>query len=266
LLGLAAAVGIVAGFVLSMEKPARFNAPGVHAFEVREPGRYVVWHEGRDLPAESSITVIAPDGKPVPVDVPGSQTWSDSSITRTAAAKFTADVPGRYAVEVSGPFALRTMAVSPDFMGAMFGAIAAAILAAILGVAGGITMAVIVFARRNERPATATVLPAKDSEKSLRELTTVVYALQAVSFLFGITLIAGVIINYLKRGDVAGTWLESHFRWQIRTFWWVIAWGVIGFVTAIIVIGFLVWLLAAVWFVYRIVKGWLRLNDAQPVG
>jgi uncharacterized membrane protein len=57
-------------------------------------------------------------------------------------------------------------------------------------------------------------------EKSLKTLTMVVYALQALGFLNGITWIVAVIINYVKKDEVRGSWLESHFRWQIRTFWW----------------------------------------------
>jgi len=62
----------------------------------------------------------------------------------------------------------------------------------------------------------------KTSEElaSLKTITTVVYALQALSFAFGVTALVGLIINYVKRDDVAGTLYESHFNWQIRTFWW----------------------------------------------
>jgi len=235
---------------------------------VREAGRHVVWHEGANLPASFAVTVRTPGGAALPLDLPGSQTWTDSSVTRTAAAKFTAPVAGRYTIEVTGSFDPRTMAVTRDFTGSMLGVVAGAILAALLGVAAGITMAVAVVVKRNAGsgaggPATPAV---KDSEKALRELTAVVYALQAASFVTGITLIGGVVINYLKRDAVAGTWLESHFRWQVRTFWWTLAWAVIGFVTTIVLVGFAVWLAAAIWLVYRIVKGWLRLNDGQPVG
>jgi uncharacterized membrane protein len=101
--------------------------------------------------------------------------------------------------------------------------------------------------------------------QSLKNLTMVVYALQALAFLNGITLIVAVVINYIKRDEVAGTWLESHFRWQIRTFWWGLLWGVIGFVLAFVLIGFGVLFAATVWMIYRIVKGWLRLNESQEV-
>ena len=102
-------------------------------------------------------------------------------------------------------------------------------------------------------------------EKELKTLTTVVYALQAAGFFLGITWIVGVVINYVKREDVAGTWLESHFRWQIRTFWWGLLWGVIGVITAFIVVGFAVLFADTVWIIYRIVKGWLRLSENRPV-
>jgi len=233
---------------------------------VRHPGRYVVWHEGGNLPTSFAVTVRTPDGAALPVDLPGSQTWTDSSVMRTAAAKFTAPVAGRYAIEIDGAFPRRTMAVSHDFFMGLFGTIAGAMVLVVAGIGGGLALALYAFGRRAEKPAAAAPAgPVTESEKSLREITAVVYALQASSFLLGITLIGGVVINYLKRDDVAGTWLESHFRWQIRTFWWTLAWGAIGFLTAIILIGFVIWLLAAVWLVYRVAKGWLRLSDRRPV-
>jgi uncharacterized membrane protein len=102
-------------------------------------------------------------------------------------------------------------------------------------------------------------------EKSLKTLTMVVYALQALGFLNGITWIVAVIINYVKRDEVRGTWLESHFRWQIRTFWWGLLWGVIGTVLLLVLVGWLVLAAASIWIIYRIVKGWLYLNDNKPI-
>lgn len=96
-------------------------------------------------------------------------------------------------------------------------------------------------------------------------LTVGVYALQAASFLFVITLLVGVIINYVKRDDVEGTWLESHFRWQIRTFWFVLLWSIIGFMTTIILIGYAILFVNAVWLIYRIAKGWLSLQDEKAL-
>ena len=102
-------------------------------------------------------------------------------------------------------------------------------------------------------------------EKSLKTLTMVVYLLQALGFFVGITWIVAVIMNYVKRDEVKGTWLESHFRWQIRTFWWGLLWAAVGTVLLLVLIGYLVWVAAGIWIIYRIVKGWLYLNDGKPL-
>jgi uncharacterized membrane protein len=108
--------------------------------------------------------------------------------------------------------------------------------------------------------------PIQDQHQNLQRevtLTVGVYALQAASFLFGITLLIGVIINYVKRDDVKGSWLESHFRWQIRTFWYVLLWSVIGFITTMILVGYVILFINAIWLIYRIAKGWLNLRDEK---
>lgn len=106
-----------------------------------------------------------------------------------------------------------------------------------------------------------------DVEKlaSNKTLTTVIYALYAVSLLVGITCLVAIVMNYVKKPDVAGTYLESHFRWQIRTFWFGLLWSVIGGITFFIVVGWFILLADLVWFIYRIVKGWLRLNENKPM-
>ncbi|PWB54044.1 MAG: hypothetical protein C3F18_07030 [Nitrosomonadales bacterium] len=104
--------------------------------------------------------------------------------------------------------------------------------------------------------------PGLDSAKTL---TTVVYALQALSFFVGITAIAAIVINYVKIDDIRGTWLESHFRWQMRTFWFGLLWGVIGSILLIVLVGWFILAADAVWVIYRIVKGWLRLNEGKEV-
>lgn len=104
-----------------------------------------------------------------------------------------------------------------------------------------------------------------DREQSAKKLATIVYALQAASFILGITFIVAVIINYVKKEDVAGTFLESHFRWQIRTFWFTLLWSFIGMATILVVVGYFVLLANAIWVIYRIVKGWLRLNDSKAM-
>ncbi|MHB0925523.1 MAG: DUF4870 family protein [Gallionellaceae bacterium] len=101
--------------------------------------------------------------------------------------------------------------------------------------------------------------------KLLKNLTQVVYILYALSYFAGITAIIGIIINYVKKEEVAGTWLESHFRWQIRTFWFGLLWAVIGAATVVILIGFAILFANFCWIIYRIVKGWLNLNDNKPM-
>ena len=96
-------------------------------------------------------------------------------------------------------------------------------------------------------------------------------AMIVTAFLTGWPSIIAVILNYVKRNEARGTWLESHFRWQIRTFWFGLLWVslCLCFVVLTLGIGLLVawlpFLLVGLWFVYRIVRGWLALNDRQPM-
>ena len=110
-----------------------------------------------------------------------------------------------------------------------------------------------------------TIVPGEAQMKSLRNLTQVVYILYALSYFTGITAIVGIIINNVKKDDVAGTWLESHFRWQMRTFWFGLLWAVIGAITIVIGVGFAILFANFCWIIYRIVKGWLNLNDNKPM-
>jgi uncharacterized membrane protein len=107
----------------------------------------------------------------------------------------------------------------------------------------------------------------EDQERSLRNIVTAVYALQAIGLLVPVVLpwLVGVVIDYIKRDDARGTWLESHFAWQIRTFWWSLLWAVIGGILLLVLIGWLVLAATAVWIIYRIVKGWLRLTERREV-
>lgn len=100
---------------------------------------------------------------------------------------------------------------------------------------------------------------------SLKRIAILVYALQAASFFVALTFIAGVVINYVKRDEVRGTWLESHFRWQIRTFWFAMLWGFLGAFTLGVGVGYLILLANAVWMIYRIVRGWLALGEGKAL-
>ena len=105
----------------------------------------------------------------------------------------------------------------------------------------------------------------QQTEVNNRSITQVIYGLYAASLISGITMFIAIVLNYVKRDDVVNTLYESHFRWQIRTFWFSILWAVVGGLTAVIFIGFVIWGAAFIWFIYRIAKGWLRLNEGKPM-
>jgi len=124
---------------------------------------------------------------------------------------------------------------------------------------------------------------AASAPEGLVRLTHLIYGLHAFSavmgivssaavvtaFLTGWPSILAVILNYAKRSDVRGTYLESHFRWQIRTFWYALAWVVLAVVLAATIVGIpLAWLtivVTGVWVLYRIIRGWLALNDQREI-
>jgi uncharacterized membrane protein len=91
------------------------------------------------------------------------------------------------------------------------------------------------------------------------------------AFLTGWPSIIAVILNYVKRSEARGTWLESHFRWQIRTFWFGLLWIVLCvlFIVGTLGIGILIaWLpmgLVGLWFIYRVVRGWMALGAGRPM-
>ena len=100
---------------------------------------------------------------------------------------------------------------------------------------------------------------------SLRQLTLVVYILYGLTWLTGISAIVAIVINYVKREDAAGTLYDSHFSWQIRTFWWGLLWFALGTLTMFLMVGFVILFATAVWSIYRLVKGWLYWNDRRPM-
>ncbi|MEP7157218.1 MAG: hypothetical protein ABI905_15665 [Betaproteobacteria bacterium] len=107
-------------------------------------------------------------------------------------------------------------------------------------------------------------------------VTHVLYALHALApFTLWTLAIVAMIIGAIKRDDVRGTWLDTHYSWLSRTFWWgilaaIIAW-LIFWVLGVLTLGIgmlILWVLPVgvlVWYLYRVIKGWLRLNDLKPV-
>jgi uncharacterized membrane protein len=128
-----------------------------------------------------------------------------------------------------------------------------------------------------------TAIPATTPAPGLVAVTHLVYALHALSlligvttaativgaFVFGVPSILAVVINYVKRGEARGTYLESHFRWQIRTFWFALLWCVVGGILFVTLVGIPlavgVFFAAGVWIIYRITRGWLALRDRKPM-
>ena len=115
---------------------------------------------------------------------------------------------------------------------------------------------------------------AAEPDRSLITVTHVIYGLHAASLVTGIVTAASivfafltgwpsiiaVILNYVKRSEARGTWLESHFRWQIRTFWFGLLWVSLCMLFVVFTLG-----IVAVWFIYRVARGWLALNDGRPM-
>ena len=118
---------------------------------------------------------------------------------------------------------------------------------------------------------------------SLITTTQVIYGLHTLSiligltsavtivgaFVFGIPSIIAVIINYAYRSDARGTFLDSHFRWQIRTFWFALLWSVIAMMLFVTVIGipfaWVMFIAAGLWIIYRVARGWLTLQERKPM-
>jgi uncharacterized membrane protein len=119
--------------------------------------------------------------------------------------------------------------------------------------------------------------------ENLVTLTHVIYGLHAFSavmglltaamivtaFITGWPSIIAVILNYVKRADVRGTWLDAHFSWQIRTFWFAVLWLAIGAILFVTVVGIpiaiVLWFATGIWVLYRIIRGWLALTSQRPV-
>jgi uncharacterized membrane protein len=139
-----------------------------------------------------------------------------------------------------------------------------------------------------ETPRMDTTITTIEQQPKLVRTLHIIYALHALglalgafgaatvvgSFLFGWPSIIAVIVSYIYRGDARGTWLESHFDWAIRTFWWALGLALlIALVSAPLVLllglGVVTWMIGlfalGVWAIYRVTRGWLRLNARQAM-
>lgn len=105
-----------------------------------------------------------------------------------------------------------------------------------------------------------------DKLKSLKNITAIVYLCQVLAFaLAGLPLLVGVAINFMKRKEVEGTWLESHFNWQIKTVWMTLAGFALAGLTFAMGLGAYILLVTVVLLVYRIVVGWNTLHNGKPI-
>lgn len=101
-------------------------------------------------------------------------------------------------------------------------------------------------------------------QENAKKTALIVYALYIGSFIVGITLLVGVVVAYIYRND-AGGWLESHYRFQIRTFWMFVLFSIVGALLAVVFVGWIVLVFAAVWLIVRCVIGIKRLGERQPI-
>jgi uncharacterized membrane protein len=132
-------------------------------------------------------------------------------------------------------------------------------------------------------PDLSTETTVRLPSEGLVTLTYAIYALHAfsavsgllssamvvVAFLSGWPSIIAVILNYAKRSEVRGTWLDSHFGWQIRTFWFALLWlavGAVAFATLVgVLVALVIWILTGLWVLYRIARGFMTLSAHKPM-
>ncbi len=288
--GVAIAVALVFNLLSVIDRGQQFLVPGKHAFDVELPGKHFIWNDHRtvfqgrtyDLPERlpDGLRIIVTEtasGKPLEVSSSRGASSKTGEAERVSIASFEVAAPGRHEIVVEGGFEPRVFSIGPNILPQLFMTIAGVLGAVLLAITAAVVLCVWTYLKRNPsaptpRPAAATTASSvalapqkKTPEQTAKELATIVYALQAASFIVGFTLIAGVIVNYVKREDVAGTWLESHFTWQIRTFWWWLVWLLVGLATLIVVVGIFIWIADAIWLTYRIIKGGIRLSEGKPM-
>jgi len=273
--GLALAGILTCGFIAGFEPAVQFLAPGELRVSIVAPGDQILWHEHRTLyqgrafnvapamPEGTRYRVQAPDGSSIAIEPHSGMSSSGSRGSSVSVAHFAAPSAGVYRVVVEGLTEPRIMAVGPNRTWPIMRLIGEVSLIVVLALGGAIAAGLYGFLRTLEPPGPAG--SGEDTQASLRKLAGLVYGLQAASMLVGVTLFAAVIINYLRRAQASGTWLESHFTWQIRTFWWSVVWCVLGIATAVVLVGVFILIGSGVWFVYRIVRGWIELNEGRPM-
>ena len=284
----AAIAAIVAWLVFAPNERQQFLAPGRHTMELAGPASYLIWNdyrtvfEGRsyadtdELPAGARLSVLEKaSGRKLATHPNTHVNVSDEDTKRHSVAQFRTEQPGHYEIIVEGDFPPRVLSAGRDYLFAALWETVGIVTLALFGF--GAAMAIFAwayFTREHAKEAVArgpaAVPPTAGAqtlpdEAALKQLTALVYALQIAGYFVGVTFVAGLIINYVKRKDVEGTWLASHFRWQIRTFWFGLLWCAIGLALLVVLVGIPILMGAAVWVLYRAIKGWIALSEGRPL-
>jgi uncharacterized membrane protein len=286
----AAIAAIIAWMVFAPNQEQQFLAPGRHTVELAGPANYLIWNDyktvfgGRsyedsyDLPAGALISVIeTASGQKLATQPNTGSSLTRDNTKRHSVAQFRTVRTGRYEIIVEGNFPPRVLSASRDFLSAILWGTAGIIAMLVFGFGAAMAIFGWAYFRREQaaetaaRERAAASMPpaagaqARPDEAALKSLTVLVYALQIAGFFVGLTFVAGIIINYVKRRDVEGTWLESHFRWQIRTFWFGLLGCVSGLALLVVLVGIPILMGAAVWVLYRAIKGWIELSEGKPL-
>lgn len=129
-------------------------------------------------------------------------------------------------------------------------------------------------------PTQSTQVPARQPPVNAALLVYALFAVAALvgvashgfplfAPLLGIVGVVAIIVAYVKRDEAQGSWVQSHFRWLVRTFWWSLLWAMLGAVVFITLIGipiaFAIWAIDTIWVIYRVIRGYLYFHDSRPV-
>lgn len=286
----AAIVAIIAWLAFAPNQGQQFLVPGRHTMELAGPAGYLIWNDHKtvfarrsyedsdELPAGARISVIEnASGEKLATQPNTGSSVTDGGTKRRSVAQFRTARPGHYEIIVEGDFPPRVLSASRDFLSGVLWGLAGIFALAVFGFGSAMAIAGWAYFKREQaaetaaREGAAAAMPsvagaqALADEATLKRLTALVYALQIAGFFVGLTFVVGIIVNYVKRKDVEGTWLESHFRWQIRTFWYGLLWCCIGLALLVVLVGALILMGAAIWILYRAIKGWIELAEGRPL-
>lgn len=103
------------------------------------------------------------------------------------------------------------------------------------------------------------------AESNNRATLMLTYIAYVIGIFTGVGSIVGIIIAYLKKDDVRGSWMESHYAWLITTFWYTLIGGIIGFLLSFVIIGIPILFAVGIWYIYRCIKGFLAFQESKAL-